>query len=313
MKLTKLIAVAAAAFCVVLTSCGDKNHTLWQSEEKLHAVATSTMVADMVRVIGGDQVEVIGLMDPTVDPHGYDQTFEDTAAIKSADVVFYSGLHLEGRMQDGLEKSAQKGGNVYAVTDAIPADRILVADGGHDPHVWGDPEIWAFAIDAVVKGLSAADAEHAEQFKQRGDAYRAELMELKSWAKSRAQEIPEGQRVMVTSHDAFAYFGNAFGLQVRGLQGISSDDQAGLGAANQLVDFIKESNLKMIFPETSVNDKGIKAVASEAGVAVSEAHLFSDACGHPGDVVEIHGESYDKGTYIGMIKHNVNTVVDGLK
>lgn len=313
MKLTKLITVAAAALCAVLTSCGDKNHTLWQSEDKVHAVATSTMVADMVRVIGGDRVEVIGLMDPTVDPHGYDQTFEDTAAIKSADVVFYSGLHLEGRMQESLEKRAKKGENIYAVTDAIPVEHLIGADGGHDPHVWGDPEIWTFAINEVVKGLSAADAEHAAKYKARGEAYRAELLELKSWAKSRVLEIPEGQRVMVTSHDAFAYFGNAFGFQVRGLQGLSSDDQAGLGSANQLVAFIKENNLKMIFPESSVNDKGIKAVANEAGVAVSEIHLFSDACGQPGDVVELNGESYDKGTYIGMIKHNVNTVVNGLK
>ncbi|MEO1857567.1 MAG: zinc ABC transporter substrate-binding protein [Rubritalea sp.] len=314
MKLTKLMIAAVAALSVAFTSCGGKKSTtIWQSDDKVRAVATSTMVADMVKVIGGDQVEVTGLMDPTVDPHGYDQTFEDTAAINSADVVFYSGLHLEGRMQDSLEKRASKGEKVYAVTDAIPHEYIIQEEGGHDPHVWGDPEIWTYTVNEVVKGLSAADAANAADFKARGEAYRAELLELKKWATARAQEVPEGQRVMVTSHDAFAYFGNAFGFKVKGLQGISSDDQAGLGAANQLVSFIKENKLKMIFPESSVNDKGIKAVANEAGVAVSEVHLFSDACGTPGDIAEINGESYDKGTYIGMIKHNVNTVVEGLK
>ena len=316
MKLTKLVAVAAAALSMALTSCGnkeDKSAGIWQNEEKVNAVATSTMVADMVKVIGGDQVEVIGLMDPTVDPHSYTQTFEDTAAIKSADVVFYSGLHLEGKMQESLEKRKAKGDEVYAVTDAIPHDKILGADHAHDPHVWGDPEIWSYTIDEVVKGLSAVDAEHAADYQQRGEAYRSELTELKAWALTRVQNIPEGQRVMVTSHDAFEYFGNAFGFKVKGLQGLSSADTAGLGRANQLITFIKENNLKMIFPESSVNDKGIKAVADNAGVAVSEEHLFSDACGTPGALVEVNGESYDKGTYIGMIKHNVNVVVEGLK
>ena len=314
MKLTKLMVAAVAALCVALTSCGNKGKSaIWQSEDKLHAVATSTMVADMVRVIGGDQVEVIGLMDPTVDPHDYAQTFEDTAAINSADVVFYSGLHLEGKMQDGLEKLSAKGEKVYAVTDAIPHELILGAEAAHDPHVWGDPAVWTHAIDEVVKGLTAADSANADGYKTRGEAYRAELLELKAWATKRVQEIPEGQRVMVTSHDAFEYFGNAFGFRVKGLQGLSSADEAGLASANQLIAFIKENSIKTIFPESSVNDKGIKAVAANAGVAVSETHLFSDACGKPGDVVEINGESYDKGTYIGMIKHNVNTVVEGLK
>lgn len=316
MKLTKLVAVAAAALSVAFTSCGNrdgKSAGIWQNEDKVNVVATSTMVADMVRIIGGSEVEVIGLMDPSVDPHGYAQTFEDTAAIKTADVVFYSGLHLEGKMQDGLEKLTAKGENVYAVTDAIPHALIIEEEGGHDPHVWGDPEIWANTIDEVVKGLSAVDAAHADEYKLRGESYRTELLELKAWAIARVQEIPQGQRVMVTSHDAFAYFGNAFGFKVKGLQGLSSADEAGLARANQLIAFIKENKIKTIFPESSVNDKGIKAVADNAGVTVSEIHLFSDACGTLGDIVEINGETYDKGTYIGMIKHNVNTAVEGLK
>lgn len=316
MKLTKIVTVAVAALSVALVSCGKKDGNsagIWQDEDKVHAVATSTMVADMVKIIGGDQVEVIGLMDPTVDPHDYAQTFEDTAAIKSADVVFYSGLHLEGKMQDGLEKRTAKGDKVYAVSDAIPHEMILGAEHAHDPHVWGDPAIWAHTIDEVVKGLSAVDAANASKFQQRGEVYRAELIELKAWALNRVQEIPEGQRVMVTSHDAFEYFGNAFGFKVKALQGLSSADSVGLASANKLIAFIKENDLKMIFPESSVNDKGIIAVADNAGVSVSKQHLFSDACGTPGDVVDVLGEKYDKGTYVGMIKHNVNVVVEGLK
>ncbi len=317
MKLKTTIIVLSVGLAFALSNCGKNNEgnsEAWETQDKVRAVATSTMVTDMVKVIGGDQVEVIGLMDPTVDPHDYAQTFEDTNAINSADVVFYSGLHLEGKMQEGLEKMTENGRNVYAVTDSIPAELIIDSDeGAHDPHVWGDPEIWVYAINQVVKGLSKVDSKNASTYKKRGELYRAELIDLKQWALDRVKEIPEEQRVMVTSHDAFEYFGKAFGFKVEGLQGISSADEVGLNSANQLIAFIKEHKLKMIFPESSVNDKGIKAVADNAGVAVSKQPLFSDACGNPGDLVETNGEKYDKGTYIGMIKHNVNVVVEGLK
>lgn len=283
----------------------------------LQVVTTTTMVTDMVRYIGGERVSVHGLMGAKVDPHSYQVTFKDTAALKKADLVFYSGHHLEGKMQDILEKRKEAHGGVFAVTDAIPTEKLLKPqeefEKYHDPHIWGNPELWANCVDVVVKALSEADPEGAEEYELRAELYYDELVKLHAWVKKRVEEIPAGQRVLVTSHDAFFYFGNAFGFEVRGLQGISTNSESGLKDRAELVQFIKDRKIKMIFPESSVNAKGIKAVAEEAGVKVSEHELFSDAMGELGDKVTLHGETYDRGTFVGMIKHNVNTIVDGLK
>ncbi|WP_227021463.1 metal ABC transporter solute-binding protein, Zn/Mn family [Oceaniferula marina] len=283
----------------------------------LRVVCTSTMVTDMVKVIGAERVYVYGMMGPGVDPHSYQVVSRDTLALKKADLVFYSGLHLEGKMQSSLERRAEREGDTFAVTDAIDKGKLLQPQddfaGYHDPHVWGDPTVWADTVDVVVQALTRADPEGKDGYQTRGEAYRKELESLDRWVKRRVAELPLSQRVVVTSHDAFYYFGKAYGLEVRGLQGVSTNAESGIKDREELVAFIKQRGLKMIFPESSVNAKGIKAVASEAKVKVSEHELFSDAMGTPGDVVDLHGERYDKGTYLGMIKHNVNTIVDGLK
>ncbi len=284
---------------------------------KLRIVTTTTMVTDLVRIVAGDDAAVTGLMGPGVDPHSYQVTFNDTAALQKADLIFYSGQHLEGKMQDVLVKRAEKHGAVFAVTDGIEKSNLLMPEeefqGYYDPHVWGDPKLWAKCIKVVANALSEADPGRAEDYQRRADDYHSELLALGEWVRQRISEVPSSQRVLVTSHDAFNYFGQAYGIQVRGLQGISTNSESGLKDRAELVAFIKERQLKTIFPESSVNAKGIKAVAAEAGVKVSEHELFSDAMGEPGDLVDLHGEIYDKGSYIGMIKHNVNTVVDGLK
>ncbi len=284
---------------------------------KLRIVTTTTMVTDLVRIVAGDDAAVTGLMGPGVDPHSYQVTFNDTAALQKADLIFYSGQHLEGKMQDVLVKRAEKYGAVFAVTDGIEKSNLLMPEeefqGYYDPHVWGDPKLWAKCIKVVANALSEADPGRAEDYQRRADDYHSELLALGEWVRQRISEVPSSQRVLVTSHDAFNYFGQAYGIQVRGLQGISTNSESGLKDRAELVAFIKERQLKTIFPESSVNAKGIKAVAAEAGVKVSEHELFSDAMGEPGDLVDLHGEIYDKGSYIGMIKHNVNTVVDGLK
>ncbi|BDS06289.1 manganese transporter [Oceaniferula spumae] len=283
----------------------------------LKVVTTSTMVTDMVRAVGGERIAVQGIMGPKVDPHSFQVTSSASAALLKADLVFYSGLHLEGKMQETLEKRAAEKKDTFAVTDGIPKEKLLKPQedfvGYHDPHVWGNPELWTHCLDVVVEALSKADPEGADEYEMRAGLYKDSLMELHAWAKKRMEEVPASQRVLVTSHDAFFYFGKAYGFEVRGLQGVSTNSEAGLKDRAELVYFIKERRLKTIFPESSVNAKGIKAVAAEAGVAVSEHELFSDAMGDPGDTVELHGETYDKGTFVGMIKHNVNTIVDGLK
>jgi manganese/zinc/iron transport system substrate-binding protein len=319
----RLIVVIILTACVVgggLWLLQKRAGTVVQANDEgglLRVVTTTTMVTEMVRIIGGDRVSVHGLMGPGVDPHSYQVTFKDTAALQQADMIFYNGHHLEGKMQDVLEKRARNHGAVFAVTDGIAEASLLRPhedfQGHYDPHVWGDPRLWAQCLQVVADALSGADPEGAEQYEARARDYKAKLAALHDWAQQRIASIPATQRVMVTSHDAFHYFGKAYGVEVRGLQGVSTTSESGLKDRAELVAFIRRAELKTIFPESSVNAKGIRAVADEAGVRVSEHELFSDAMGKPGDTVTLHGESYDKGTYIGMIKHNVNTLVDGLK
>lgn len=280
-------------------------------------VTTVTMVTDLVKEIGGERVDVEGLMGAGVDPHSHLPSLPDSAKLESADAVFYCGLHLEGKMHVSLERMAEGSSRVWAVTDGIPEDKLLAPqeefEGHHDPHVWGDPALWIDTIPVVVAGLTAIDPEGAEYYERRGGEYAERLARLRAWAEQRVAEVPEEKRLLVTSHDAFFYFGQAFGFEVRGLQGVSTVSEVGLRDRRNLVDFIRERGIRTIFPESSVNPKAIETVAEQAGVTASKDELFSDAMGEVGDVVTLHGESYDKGTYIGMVKHNVNSIVDGLK
>jgi manganese/zinc/iron transport system substrate-binding protein len=310
------IAGLGVLVAVVLVACDGRQAGDGDDGRPL-VVATVTMVHDLVLQVGGDRVRVKGLMGPGVDPHTYKPKITDGGDLERAAAVFYCGLHLEGKMQESLEHLAERRSGVYAVTSGIPASDLLEPqedyEGHFDPHVWGDPELWKETVRVVVKGLSEIDPAGADYYAQRGAAYEKELMELKQWALTRVEEVPVEKRLLVTSHDAFFYFGKGFSFEVRGLQGVSTVSEAGLKDRAELVAFIKEKGIRTIFPETSVNPKAIAAVAAEAEVAVSKEELFSDAMGIPGDEVTQHGETYDKGTYIGMVKHNVNSIVDGLK
>jgi manganese/zinc/iron transport system substrate-binding protein len=304
----------ALALAFGLSACSPENA---QNSGKPLVATTTTMVTDLAKIIGGERVDVRGLMGPGIDPHSYVPKLADTSLLEKADLVLYSGLHLEGRFQDSLEAMAKRGRNVVAVTDGIPPGNLLAPqedfEGTKDPHVWGDPALWVDTIAPVVAALSKVDPAGAEEFLQRGDDYRQELSELAEWVSQQVSEIPEGRRVLVTSHDAFFYFGRAFAMEVRGLQGVSTAAEAGIKDRTDLVEFLRERGVKTVFPETSINRKGIAAVAAEAGVAVSDDELFSDALGAPGDVVTVDGVTYDRGTYSGMIRHNVNSIVKGLR
>jgi manganese/zinc/iron transport system substrate-binding protein len=310
------ICLAVCGGLLVLLGVGCQNQRE-ESDGRPLVVATVTMVRDLVIEVGGERVRVEGLMGPGVDPHTYKPRPRDSGLLEVADAVFYSGLHLEGKMQESLEQLAGRRSGIHAVTDGIPKELLLEPqedfEGHHDPHVWGDPELWKETIKMVVAGLSEMDPEGAEEYAKRGALYEERLMELKQWALTRVAEVPEDKRLLVTSHDAFFYFGRGFGFEVRGLQGVSTVSEAGLKDRAELVKFIREKGIRTIFPETSVNPKAIAAVAAEAGVTASKAELFSDAMGMAGDVETAGGESYDKGTYVGMVKHNVNSIVEGLK
>ncbi|HSP42769.1 MAG TPA: zinc ABC transporter substrate-binding protein [Luteolibacter sp.] len=280
-------------------------------------VATTTMVRDLAEQLGGDAVRVVGLMGPGVDPHNYVPRLSDTRLLEQADLVLYSGLHLEGRFQSTLEAMAKRGRHVVAVSAGVPDERLLAPqedfEGTKDPHFWGDPQLWSLAVEPVVGALRKIAPNDSEAIADRGDAYRAELAELDRWAREKLAQVPDERRVLVTSHDAFFYFGRAYDFEVRGLQGVSTAAEAGLRDRSGLVEFLRAQGVPTVFTETTLNAKGIAAVAREAGVKLSPESLYSDALGEPGDVATVDGESYDRGTYTGMLKHNVNAIVEGLK
>ena len=282
---------------------------------KMNVVTTTTMVNDMVKEIGGDRVNVVGLMGPGVDPHLYKPASGDVVKLQRAKVIFYSGLMLEGRMTDLFFRMARAGKLVYAVTESIPEkDRLEPPEfAGHwDPHIWGDPILWSNCIVTVVDGLSKADPAGAADYAKRGRAVDASYKAMKAWALKRIAEVPRKHRILITSHDAFNYFGQAFGFQVVAVQGLSTVTEAGLADIAKMVDFIKQKKIKAIFVESSVNPAAIERVSKDANVKIG-GELFSDACGKVGDIHEAHGEKYDVGTFVGMLKHNINTVVDALK
>ncbi len=278
-------------------------------EGKLRVLATTGMVADIVREVGGEQVEVTQLMGAGVDPHLYKTSRDDVQRILDADVVFYSGLMLEGKMSDTLVQVARKK-PVVAVTEQIdPASLLEPAQmqGHYDPHVWMDVAAWAKCVDVVAETLAAERPQHTGEFASAADEYRQQLAALDDYAKRAIASIPEQRRVLVTSHDAFNYFGRAYGLEVEGVQGISTESEAGLQRINALVDMLAKRDVAAVFVESSVSGKSIEALidgaAANGHTVRIGGELYSDAMG-PADTYE--------GTYIGMIDHNVTLVTRGL-
>ena len=281
------------------------------AQEKINAAVTIGMAADLVKQVGGDRVEVDQLMGPGVDPHLYKPTATDASRLSKADVIFYSGLMLEGRMGDLFARLARAGKKVYPITESVPEDLLTEPkefQGHYDPHIWFDVSMWAQTVPTIVRGLSEVDPESAEIYEKNGNALVARLVELHQWCKDTAAELPENQRILVTSHDAYNYFGRAYGFKVIGLQGVSTVSEAALADMANLVDFIKKQNVKAIFVETSVNPAAIRRVAEDAGVKVG-GELYSDAMGNPG---EVRG-GFDTGTYDGMVRYNLKTIVGALK
>jgi manganese/zinc/iron transport system substrate-binding protein len=306
----KIFAVLLSLAVPGLVGCSKRSEPT-ASTGKIRVVTTTTMVTDLVRNVGGDKVEVQGLMGPGVDPHLYKALASDITKLQNADVIFYSGLLLEGKMQDVFAKMARTKKHVYPITETIPLDRLLEPpefSGHYDPHVWFEVPLWAKCVETVVKGLSEFAPQHKEHFEKQGKAMEAKMQALHQWAVKRASELPMEKRILVTSHDAFNYFGRAYGFQVVGLQGISTVEEANMASMVKMVEFIKKNNLKAVFVESSVPQHAIRRISQDAGVTIG-GELFSDAMGTPGQIEN----GYDLGTYEGMIKHNLNTIVDALK
>jgi len=278
--------------------------------ETVRVVATVGMVADVVRNVAGDRAEVIGLMGPGVDPHLYSPTRSDVSALMGADVVFYNGLLLEGKMTDTLVRAATSGKPVYAVTEEIEEGYLLspeAFEGHHDPHVWMDPGAWVETVDVIAGALIGVDPGGEGTFRANAAAYREELRALDAYAEKVLGSVPEAQRVLVTAHDAFNYFGRRYGFEVVGIQGISTESEAGVRDIERLVDLLVERGIGAVFVESTVSERNIRALIAGAearGHTVTVGgELFSDAMGDAG--------TYE-GTYVGMIDHNVTTIARAL-
>jgi manganese/zinc/iron transport system substrate-binding protein len=299
------------SWTMVLLCLGVSVLPIEAADKKLRVAATVTMVADLARQMGGERVEVDALMGPGVDPHLYKAAASDITKLQQADVIFYSGLLLEGKMQDIFAKLARSKRFVYPVTEAIPVEKLLEPPefaGHYDPHVWFEVPLWKLCVDVVAKGLSEADPAGKDFYEKRAAETRARMDELHAWALKKSAELPAERRILVTSHDAYNYFGRAYGFQVVGLQGISTVTEAGLADMAKLTDFIKQKKVKAVFVETSVPHHTIERISKDTGVKIG-GELFSDAMGTPGQLEN----GYDLGTYEGMIKHNMTTIVEALK
>ncbi len=278
--------------------------------EKPVAITTTNFITDLVKTIGGNEVEVIGLMGAGVDPHLYKASAGDVRKLSRSNIVFYGGLHLEGKMVELFEKMPK----TVAVTDAIPEPLRIRPPGGfqgqfaYDPHIWFDLEAWSFTAEAVRDGLSKVDPTHSGLYAQRVAAYRLELKKTDDWVKQQINTIPANQRVMITAHDAFIYFGKRYGLEVRGLQGVSTVAETGTKDVQDLAIFLTERKIPAIFVESSVPARSIEAVVqavrAKGGTLRIGGELFSDAAGEEGTI---------DGTYIGMVRHNVGVIVSGLR
>lgn len=295
--------VLAAAALVALPS------QAMAEQAPLNVVATTGMIADTAKRIGGDFVTVKALMGPGVDPHAYRQTRTDIVAMAQADLVLWNGLYLEAQMEDVLTDIATRT-TVRSVADAVPETQRISHDDyadRFDPHVWMDPALWRLvAMD--IRDVMVANAPDQEQaFEANAEAFLAELDALAAYSDRIIGTIPETSRVLVTAHDAFNYFGEAYGFEVVGIQGISTESEAGLNRMTELVDMLVERGIASVFVESSVSDRSVRALIEGAAARGHEVRiggeLYSDAMGAPG--------TYE-GTYIGMIDHNITTIAAGL-
>jgi manganese/zinc/iron transport system substrate-binding protein len=302
--------VLLVAVTMSLAACGQASSNGDDlSGRKIKAVATTNMVADVVQVVGGDRVEVTPLMGAGVDPHLYKASAGDVTRLEGADVIFYNGLHLEAAMADVLEKLHGRKRTV-AVTDAISKDILLQPaqfQGNYDPHIWFDVTLWMKAAEKTRDALSEIDPGSAETYKANADKYLTELTQLHEYVKTQAATLPEEKRVLITAHDAFNYFGRAYGFDVRGLQGISTVSEPSPRDVQELADFIAERKIPAIFVESSVPRRTVEAlqaaVKSRGYNVEIGGQLYSDALGNPGT---------PEGTYAGMVRYNIDTIVGAL-
>lgn len=292
---------------ILLISC----ETQKEDNGKLKVVTTTTMITDLVENIGGDLIETQGMMGSGVDPHLYKPSEGDMTKLANADLIFYNGLHLEGKLVDVFEKMNARGKTTIAVSDAIDKSTLIGSDyfaSNYDPHIWFDINYWTQITDYVTETLIKYNPENKVAFEKNRDIYLEKIKTLNEELSDKIEELPKENRILVTAHDAFNYFGRSYDFEVVGLQGLSTATEAGVKDVQRITQFIIEHKIKAVFVESSVPRRTVEALqaAVEAQDHVVEigGELYSDALGSAGT---------DEGTYIGMYRHNVNTIVNALK
>ena len=297
---------------LAVTACGGDSTTnsAANSDEPINVVTTIGMIADIAENVGGEHVEVTALMGPGIDPHLYKASAGDVNRLQGADIIFYNGLHLEAAMGEVLERMSGADVTTVAVAEGIDPDKLQAPPefaGFHDPHVWFNVAFWMEATTAVQDALTELDPDNAADYAANAQAYLAELEELDAYVAEQAARVPEDKRVLITAHDAFNYFGDAYGFEVRGLQGISTASEASTSDVQELAAFIAERQIPAVFVESSVPPRTVEAVQAAVRAQGFDVQiggeLFSDAMGSP-DTPE--------GTYNGMVRHNIDTIVGAL-
>ncbi len=305
----RFCATALVVFgALLLSACGGGTRAD-DAPGTLRVTATTNVIADLAAQIGGELVEVTALMGPGVDPHLYKASAGDVERLADADVIFYGGLELEGRMSDLLDELSREQATV-AVTRDLPESRLLTPSqfqGRHDPHVWFDVALWKLAAGTVADTYRTLDPAHAGRYEARLTAYLAELDALDAYIRERVAAVPERSRVLVTSHDAFNYFGRAYGFEVEAIQGVSTQAEATTADIERIAGAIADRQLRSVFIESSVPRQTIDAVLAAAASLGWQAEiggeLYSDSAGDKGT---------PEGTYVGMLRHNVDAIVEGL-
>lgn len=299
--------IVTIAIVLLAMSCKDNT----EDNGKLKVVTTTTMITDLVKNIGGAFIEVNGLMGAGVDPHLYKASEGDVSKLFRADVIFYNGLHLEGKLVEVFEKMERQNKIQVPLAEALDKSTLIGSEyfaSNYDPHVWFDIQYFKQFSEKVASVLSEADPENAEVFQKNKESYLEKLDALESEMKATINTLPKEKRILVTAHDAFNYFGKAYDFEVVGLQGLSTATEAGVQDVQRLSDFIIEKQVKAIFVESSVPRRTIEAlqeaVLSKGAEVTIGGSLYSDALGNAGT---------EEGTYIGMFRYNVNTIVNALQ
>lgn len=295
-------------FILITVTASTSYSATFKKSYPMKAGATVGMVADIVREVAKEKAEVKNIIGSGVDPHVYNPTRSDVATLLKSDIIFYSGLLLEGQMAEILVKVSRKR-PVFAVTELLQNDYLIqnVQTNHHDPHVWMDVNGWMKAVEVVADALATFDPPNKDYYFNNAKQYLEKLQQLNDYAKRAIASIPAKQRVLVTAHDAFNYMSRAYGIEVLGIQGISTESEAGIKDINRIVDIIVDRDIPAVFVESSVSDKNVKALIEGAASRDHQVRiggeLYSDAMGPPG--------TYE-GTYIGMIDHNVTVIARAL-